>query len=169
MDAQAQERRLVKALRRLARAADLQSRRIEREAGLTLPQLVVLGCARDLGEGATTRAIAAQADISDATVVAVLDKLEAKGLATRSRSAVDRRIVHTRLTEQGAAALASAPPMLGAAFARAFAALPTGERAALLAAVERIADLVSIPPEPASPEPAPPESPDQPSAQATAR
>ncbi len=165
MDARAQERGLVKALRRLARASDLQSRRIEREAGLTLPQLVVLGCARDLGESATTRAIAAEADISDATVVAVLEKLEAKGLVARRRSAVDRRIVHTALTPRGAAVLTQAPPILGAAFARAFAALPEAERAALVAAFERVADLAGA----QARDGADRAVADQPSAQSTAR
>lgn len=140
-------RALVKAIRRVARAAEMQSRRIERAAGLTLPQLVVLSCARDLGEGATTRAIAAESDMSDATAVAILDKLEAKGLLERRRSAVDRRIVHSRLTPRGRAALDAAPPMLGDRFAAAFGALPPTERAGLAAAFTRVADLAGEDPE----------------------
>ena len=56
---------VLKAIRRLARAVDLNSRRIDRQVGLTLPQLVVLRCVRELGE-VTSRAISAQADLSPA-------------------------------------------------------------------------------------------------------
>ncbi|MGE0627876.1 MAG: MarR family winged helix-turn-helix transcriptional regulator [Hyphomicrobiaceae bacterium] len=133
-------RAVLKAIRRIARAVDLHSRRIDRDIGLTLPQLVVLTCVRDLGE-VTSRAISAEADLSPATVVGILDKLEAKGLIQRYRSQVDRRIVHTRLTASGQAMLAAAPPPLGAAFERAFNRRPAAERTATVDALSRLAKL----------------------------
>jgi DNA-binding MarR family transcriptional regulator len=142
-EAAAQTRAILKAHRRIARAIDLHSRRVERVSGLTLAQLVVLGCARDLGESATTKAIAAEADISDATVVAMLEKLEMKGLVERERSRVDRRVVHTRLTPAGEQALAAAPPVLGEGFSAAFAVLDPADRQRLAGAFTRIADLAA--------------------------
>ncbi len=133
-------RALQKAIRRIARAVDLHSRRIDRQIGLTLPQLVVLTCVRDLGE-VTGRAISAEADLSPATVVGILDKLEEKGLIERYRSKLDRRIVHTRLTERGQAKLAAAPPAFGPAFARAFDVLPQDSRDTIISALGRVADL----------------------------
>lgn len=133
-------RAILKAIRRIARAVEIQSRRIDREVGLTLPQLVVLTCVQDLGE-VTSRAISIEADISAATVVGILDKLEVKGLIERYRSNIDRRIVHTRLTERGRAVLAAAPPPLGASFEKAFQRLPAPDRAATLAALTRLANL----------------------------
>ncbi len=143
MEGARETRALVKALRRIARAVELQSRRIGRETGLTLPQLAVLACARDLGESATTRAIAAEADVSGATAVAILDKLEAKRLIVRNRSTVDRRVVHTRLTETGLAALAAAPPVLGERFAARFAGLPADQRQAMAEAFAAVADMAA--------------------------
>ena len=133
-------RRLLKSLRRIVRALDMHSRRIDREIGLTLPQLVVLQCIRDLGE-VTGRAISEEADLSPPTVVGVLDKLEAKGLIQRYRSARDRRIVHTRLTDRGALALAASPSPLGERFEARFMALPAPERRALLDALAGLAAL----------------------------
>ena len=135
--------RLIKAHRRIARAVELQSRRIERTTGLTLQELLALGAARALGEGATTRAIAAAADASDATVVAILDKLEAKALIERRRSRADRRVVHTHLTAAGLAALAAAPPVLGPEFESAFAACDADARRMMIGAFERVADLAA--------------------------
>lgn len=127
-------RDLLKAVRRAARAFDIQSRRMDRAVGLTLPQYIVLSGVADLGE-VTSRALSAEAGLSPPTVVGVLDKLEAKGMVERYRSTKDRRIVHARLTARGAEALTAAPEPLGAAFGDAFAALPPGARSEILAAL----------------------------------
>lgn len=51
----------------------------------------------------SARQLAEHSDLSPATVTQMLESLEAAGLVTRTRSAQDRRVVHTVLTEQGAA------------------------------------------------------------------
>ncbi|MDN3719711.1 MarR family transcriptional regulator [Roseibium salinum] len=91
---------VVKAIRKIVRAIDLRSREVSRLTGLTIPQIVVLQGIRDLGQ-VTTKALSDNADLSSATVVTILDKLEEKGLIERYRSVSDRRIVHARLTEKG--------------------------------------------------------------------
>lgn len=133
--------RMFKAIRRIAHAIDLRSSAVARTAGLTIPQIVVLASVRDLGE-VTTRDVSQAADMSAPTVVAILDKLEEKGLVERYRSKVDRRIVHTRLTARGEAVLASAPPLLGEPFREALARLPADERSRLIGALETIADMM---------------------------
>ena len=134
--------RLLKGIRRLSRALDMQSRRIDRAIGLTLPQFVVLTCVGELGE-VTSRAVSAAADMSPPTVVGVLDKLEAKGLIERYRSARDRRVVHARLTPHGWAALSTAPEPLGAAFGARLGALDRAERATLLTALDRLGEMAA--------------------------
>jgi DNA-binding MarR family transcriptional regulator len=137
-----ERRTLLKAIRRLARALDIQSRRIDREAGLTLPQYIVLSAVRDIGDG-TSREIARDSELSPATVVGILDKLEAKGLILRARSTVDRRSVHSRLTEAGTATLARVPFSLGSGFDAAFAALPEAARFRMIAALQDLAALAA--------------------------
>lgn len=135
-------RALEKAIRRIVRAHDLQSRALAKASGLTAGQLVVMKGIAELGE-VTSSALSAYADISSATTVIVLDNLEERGLIQRYRSGSDRRIVHTRLTEEGAAALKRAPEPMGQTFASRFAALGDDERRSLAAAVVRLADLMS--------------------------
>ncbi len=80
--------------------------------------------------------------MSAPTVVAVLDKLEAKGMAARYRSTVDRRVVHVRLTDAGRQALQTSPGLLGDGFLAALSELPYRERLAMAQAVERLAVLM---------------------------
>jgi DNA-binding MarR family transcriptional regulator len=133
---------VVKAIRRIVRAIDLRSKEVSRRTGLTIPQIVVLQGVRDLGE-VTTRALSENADLSSATVVTILDKLEEKGLVERYRSLSDRRIVHARLTEAGKAAAADLPGLLHEEFEKNFADLDSADRAQLVSAIERIAEMMN--------------------------
>lgn len=132
---------LLKSIRRLARGVDIYSRQTDREFGLTLPQLIVLRCVRDLGE-VTSRAISAEADLSPPTVVGILDKLEGKGLIERYRSTRDRRIVHTRMTRMGLDVIERAPPVFGSEFQRAFGALGKQAQREMIMTLSSVAKMV---------------------------
>ncbi|MCW2308594.1 MarR family winged helix-turn-helix transcriptional regulator [Rhodobium gokarnense] len=135
---------VMKAIRRIVRANDVRSKKVAREAGLTIPQIVVLQAVRDFGQ-LTTAALSRQADLSAATTVTILDKLEARGLVTRRRSDTDRRIVRTRLTEEGERILKGAPALFGKRFVTGFADLPETEQQRIVAAFRAVADLVDPP------------------------
>ncbi len=134
---------LVRSVRRIAQAIDLRSREIAQLTGLTLPQLLVLQSVRSLGE-VSTSAISRDVSMSAPTVVAVLDKLEAKGLAVRYRSTIDRRVVHVRLTDAGRQALTSSPGLLGDGFLSSFDRLPSHKRIAMAHAVEELATMMQL-------------------------
>lgn len=136
---------LVRSVRRIAQAIDVRSREISRLTGLTLPQLLVLQSIRVLGE-VSTSAISRDVSMSPPTVVAVLDKLEAKGMAVRYRSTIDRRVVHVRLTVAGRQALTTSPGLLGDGFITSFACLPHIERVAMAQVVEGLATMMQIRP-----------------------
>jgi DNA-binding MarR family transcriptional regulator len=137
-------RLLLKSIRRIVRANDLQSRALAKSIGLTGPQLVILMAVAELGQ-VTTKALADHADLSPATVVTVLDNLEQRRIVERYRSDMDRRVVFTRLTEKGLELISHAPGVFGEAFAQRFAALPGPRRDALLAALAELAGLMTGP------------------------
>ena len=140
-------RKLLKSIRRIVRANDLQSRLLARSTGLTGPQLAVLMAVVELGE-VTTRRLAEQVDLSAATVVTVLDNLERRAIVERYRSETDRRIVFTRLTPKGREMFSHAPQVFGPGFAERLAELPAAEREALVASVARLAELMGPPARP---------------------
>lgn len=132
---------VMKSVRRITRAIDMRSKKVARETGLTIPQIVVLQAIKQLGL-VTTGALSKQADLSAATVITILDNLEGRGLVTRRRSSTDRRIVHTELTETGANTLREAPPLFDWTFGQRFARLPAAERRMILEAFATVADLL---------------------------
>ncbi len=73
-----------------------------REVGLTGPQLTVLKLLetfQDLSLSSLSERIRAQ----NSTVTGIIDRMEREGLVGRERSTSDRRVVHIKLTEKGAA------------------------------------------------------------------
>jgi DNA-binding MarR family transcriptional regulator len=118
---------------------------VERAAGVTLPQLVVLTAIRRLGEVTSSR-VSEAVSLSPATVTTILDKLEARGLVERYRNEQDRRVVHSRLTAAGTKLLDAAPAFLHERFVSRFAVLAEARKAEIVAAIEDVAEMMGVPP-----------------------
>ena len=95
-------------LRRVFQAITDFSRNAEKTTGLTGPQLWAV---KLLANNAPLRLsdLARQMYLSPATVVGIIDRLEAKGLVTRTRSREDRRAVDLELSGEGKELVAQAP------------------------------------------------------------
>ena len=129
------------ALRRITRAIDLRSKELLKRTGLTAPQLAVLQTLRRQG-ALSGRAVAEAVSLSQPTVTSILDRLERDGLVVRQRSEADRRVVHVRLTESGRERVGAAPELLQAGFLREYRRLDDWERHMLIAALQRIAEMM---------------------------
>ena len=71
-------------------------------SGITPEQYHVLRILRDAGsEGVPLSAVAERSPVGDPDVTGLLDRLERRALARRTREAPDRRVVTARLTEEG--------------------------------------------------------------------
>ena len=91
---------ILRSLRRIMRATDLHSRRLERDFSLTGPQVV---CLRHLLRSGpcTAGELAREVSLSQATISGILERLERRGALQRERDERDRRRVHCRLTGYG--------------------------------------------------------------------
>jgi MarR family transcriptional regulator, organic hydroperoxide resistance regulator len=99
---------IINSLRRVFQVVNEQSKKAEKETGLTGPQLWAI---KTIAQGAPIMVseIARRMYLHPATVVGILDRLEKQGLAIRIRSTKDRRIVRVELTRQGRALVKKAP------------------------------------------------------------
>ena len=129
------------ALRRVMRAVDIHSRRLERELGLSGPQLVLMHALGTLGEVPMGR-LAQEVHVSQATATSLVDRLQSKGLAARARSSEDGRRVLVKLTPAGRRLLRKAPPPLQEHFVRRFQEMADWEQNQILSSLQRLAQMM---------------------------
>ncbi|MCP1472129.1 DNA-binding MarR family transcriptional regulator [Sphingobium sp. OAS761] len=132
----------LRALRRVLRATDIGSRQLAAATGLTPSQLLVLR-EIDARGSATPSAIAQTLQFSQATITAIVDRLENLHYVQRQRSERDKRQLHLSLLPSGRVALDDAPDLLQKTFTDRFVQLPQWEQAMILASVERLSELLN--------------------------
>lgn len=74
-------------------------------AGMTVPQMALLGALEELGGRSTMGELVRLTCQSGATLTGIVDRLLAAGLVDRDRDDHDRRVVHVALSEAGRAKL----------------------------------------------------------------
>jgi DNA-binding MarR family transcriptional regulator len=135
---------ILRSLRRIMRAVDVQSRRLAAEYSITGPQVICLQTVHEDGP-MTVTAMAKLVHLSTSTVVGIIDRLEQRGWVQRERSTKDRRQILIHVTDEGRALLASVPSPLQERLAGGLAELPEKEQVDLAKAVERIVELLEVP------------------------
>lgn len=102
---------IIDDIRRIFQVLTEQSRKVECETSLIGSQLWVM---KLLGETSPQRVsdLARRTYLHPATMVGLLDRLEAKGLVRRTRSEKDRRVVFIDLTDQGRETVKNSPEVV---------------------------------------------------------
>jgi DNA-binding MarR family transcriptional regulator len=111
------------------------------QLGVTAGQAALLHAIRT-NPGIGVRALAEREGVSPPRATAAIDRLEAMGLARRTRSAADRRRVEVEVTEQGLRVLRSARSRRTAWLAARLARLAPGELASVHAALPALRELL---------------------------
>jgi len=132
---------LLISLRRVIRAISMHSRQLNKESGLTGPQLLVMRKIAEL-DAPLAKQVAQEITLSAATVTTILDRLESRNLVIRTRSETDKRKVHLSLSEAGSNLLSSSPQPLQEHFIKRYQHLEEWEQSQLLSSVERIASMM---------------------------
>lgn len=133
--------RLLRSIRRLIRAVDINSKSLQQKSDITTPQLVCLtAIARE--KALTLKALSETIDLSPSTTVGIIDRLEAKGFVRRTRSDRDRRQVMISITDNGQNALMLSPSPLQQVMLERFELLPELEQSTLALALERVVELI---------------------------
>lgn len=99
---------IIDNLRRTIQALNEHYKNAERGTGLTSPQLWAIKLIAAASPIKVSE-LARRMFLHPATIVGILDRLEAKGLVARTRSTEDRRVVELDLTAQGREFVARAP------------------------------------------------------------
>ncbi len=129
---------IVITLRQIHRAMSIYSKSLDKHYGLTSPQLLIL---HELfqADQIVIGEIARKISLSQATVTDIIDRLEIKGLVTRTKNNLDRRQVLIKITSTGKNIINKRPSLLQKDFLIEFDKLRKWEQHLLLSSVERIA------------------------------
>lgn len=128
-------------IRRIIRNVDLHSRDLEKEFGLTVPQLTVLASVGALGRVPIGQ-IAGRISLSSATVTTIVDRLEEHDLVVRERSKSDKRQVFIVLTQKGRDILTESPQPFHDCFIGRLEQLEPWQRTELLSTLQYLASLM---------------------------
>lgn len=129
------------AIRRILRATELYGRELAKAAGLTAVQIRVLQIVAETGR-ATPKDISRRMGVSQATMTALIDRLAAKGMVERQRSAADGRQTNVVITDIGAKAVRDAPDPLQQRYVKQFEAMQDWEQSMIVAVLERVAAML---------------------------
>ncbi|MFW5836652.1 MAG: MarR family winged helix-turn-helix transcriptional regulator [Desulfovibrionaceae bacterium] len=137
-------RSILWSLRRIINSIDKQNKQLSRSSNLTIPQLV---CLRQLlQEGSRPiGALAKSVCLSKATLTGIIDRLEAKGLVRRERSAADRRNVYLSLSPEGKAAAENMPWPLQERFSASISAMSREDVEKIDASLKKILEMMEAP------------------------
>ncbi len=129
------------ALRQIQRQTEFASRKLAATAKLTPSQLKVLQCLQENGK-LSAGAISDKINLKHATITSLLDRLEQSKMVSRERSTTDRRKVMVTLQSAGQDAILKAQDGLQEKFGARYKELDDWEQAMLVAALERISQLL---------------------------
>jgi DNA-binding MarR family transcriptional regulator len=135
--------RILSALRRVIRSADIYSRKLHTEFGLTTPQLLCLH-ALDRHETMILTNLAKEVTLGASTVNGIVDRLEVKQFLTRKRSGEDRRKVCLQISSAGMAIVSKAPSLLQDKLSASLAELSDSGQKAITESLELVVQLMEV-------------------------
>jgi len=99
-------------LRKIIRALNLESKRIQKKFGISIPQLLCLiYLSKRENHQATTKSLSEALNLNPSTISGIVSRLEKKGYVARLPKRDDKRMTYITLTAVGAK-LIEASPML---------------------------------------------------------
>lgn len=132
---------IVQLLRRMVGRIYVDSKRMVKRFGLTGPQTLVLRALLHSGP-MSSAALAKAIFVTPSNLTGIIDRLEQKGLVTRTRQATDRRVQLLALTETGRHKAGSLPDPIEEKLAAGLALLDEEQAGAIRAAIEQVVGFI---------------------------
>jgi len=112
-------------IRKIVRALNLESKRIQKEFGISIPQLLCLEYLSQCADfRATHKEVAKYLNLNSSTVTGIVSRLEKKNLVARLPKSGDKRITYVTLTSAGFQLLGNTPDLMHQQLAEKLPQLP---------------------------------------------
>lgn len=132
-------------LRKIIRALNLESKRIEKEFGISIPQLL---CLNFLNQSpsfqANIKELSRALNLNPSTITGIIKRLEKKGFLARLPKKVDKRISYITLTEAGAQLLTKTPLLFHQKLDKKIDSLPKDKMDQIKKGLELLIELLEV-------------------------
>lgn len=133
--------RILTAIRRIIRAVDSHSHKLNEEFNITSAQLICLYSLANKGQ-MTQSQLAKEVCMGMSTLNGIIDRLEQKKLVVRQRDESDRRKVFVNILPAGKELTKSAPALLQDKLSESLQNLPELEQVSIALSLERVVELM---------------------------
>lgn len=132
-------------IRRIVRSINLESKRVQKDFGISIPQLLCLGhIDRAPSKVATHGELMKLLSLNSSTVTGIINRLEKKGMLKRLPKSGDKRVTYIGITANGSEVVKQAPDILHDQLASKIKALPEVTQIKIKEALTIIVDAMEI-------------------------
>jgi DNA-binding MarR family transcriptional regulator len=132
-------------IRKIVRSIDIESKKIQKEYGVSIPQVLCLNYLRESSNyQATQSEIRKYVNLNSSTVSGIINRLEKKGYLARLPKAGDKRVANIVLTSAGDELLKTIPPLLHEQLSERLRKLGKEELSTLETGLETLVALLDI-------------------------
>jgi DNA-binding MarR family transcriptional regulator len=132
-------------IRKIVRSIDIESKKIQKEYGVSIPQVLCLNFLNNSPNYQTTQVeIKKFLNLNSSTVSGIIDRLEKKGYLARLPKSGDKRIANIALTSSGEELLSTIPPLLHEQLSTKLQNLDESEIAKVESSLEILVQLLDI-------------------------
>lgn len=132
---------VIHLMRRLRQAGERYTKELSKKFSVSAPQVACLLALLDNGPVSPSQ-IAKLIMVESSTVTGIIDRLEQKGLVTRTRVSPDRRVITVELTDSGRRLAENAPPPIQQKIVKGLRKVNEDERAQIIATLTRLTEMI---------------------------
>ncbi|MCR9192016.1 MAG: MarR family transcriptional regulator [Gammaproteobacteria bacterium] len=134
-------KRMVFALRKIMQQVDHHSRKLDKQQGITVPQLVCLYEIYEKGV-MTLSVLSKHVHLACSTLVGIIDRLEEKGLLMRTRNTEDRRVIFIEITDKGRQFVSTSPHLLHHILDEKFKVIPEADQILIANSLDLLVEML---------------------------
>ncbi|MDX8341048.1 MarR family transcriptional regulator [Draconibacterium sp. IB214405] len=132
-------------IRKIVRSVDIESKKIQKEHGVSIPQVLCLSFLNESPNYQSTQGeIRKYLNLNPSTVSGIINRLEKKGFLARLPKTGDKRVVNITLTSAGHKLLSSIPSLLHEQLSEKLLQLNESELATVEAGLNTLVKILDI-------------------------
>ena len=134
---------IIYLIRRLMQGGELYTKELNKKYQVSSPQLHCLLALYENGPLPPSR-IAKHIMVKSSTVTGIIDRREQKGLVSRARTSLDRRVITIELTEEGRKLAQYAPPPMQRKIVEGLKKLPPSEIEQIVLSLAKLTHMMDV-------------------------